>query len=156
MNSIQPIKKDKWELSNIVAQSSCYLMHISILFVLLLVYVFIYHIRENICRGKLSRFDSCSWWNFHRSISVDSYCDKAMIHRKAFMVEWKITKTTKVFLSRCFPMCGIEIVFIILFYLGKQLDAELQKYLDNAQISHYPARAIIAPYPKKHVFMILS
>ena len=49
----------------------------------------------------------------------------------------------------------IEVVFNILFYLGKQLDAELQKYLDNAQISHYPARAIIAPYPKQHMFMIL-
>ena len=33
--------------------------------------------------------------------------------------------------------------------LENQLDAELQKYLDNAQLLHYPARAIIAPYPEQ-------
>ena len=62
-------------------------------------------------------------------------------------------KSHEGFPPQMFPIMVLKLSLI--FYLGKQLDAELQKYLDNAQISLYPARAIIAPYPKQHMFMIL-
>ena len=45
---------------------------------------------------------------------------------------------------------------VVLFYLEKQLDGELQKYLDNAELLHHPARAIIAPYPKQYTYLCVT